>query len=64
MKVFDTVNWMGSEDEENYVEDGESPVRKVRVDGFWMDKCEVTNGQYLEVCVQYRVIPEFIHCLK
>lgn len=40
---------MGSTDDENYQEDGESPTRKVRIKkGFWMDACEVTNGQFLD----------------
>lgn len=41
--------WMGSEDEERYDEDGESPIRRVKISkGFWMDSCEVTNGAFLE----------------
>jgi len=40
--------WMGSEDEEKYDEDGEAPIRRVKISkGFWMDSCEVTNGAFL-----------------
>ena len=41
--------FMGSENDENYQEDGESPYRKVKISkAFWMDVCEVTNGQFLQ----------------
>ena len=41
--------YMGSENDENYAEDGESPYRKVKISkSFWMDVCEVTNAQYLD----------------
>eukprot|EP00485_Elphidium_margaritaceum_P012696 CAMPEP_0202708028 /NCGR_PEP_ID=MMETSP1385-20130828/20285_1 /ASSEMBLY_ACC=CAM_ASM_000861 /TAXON_ID=933848 /ORGANISM="Elphidium margaritaceum" /LENGTH=498 /DNA_ID=CAMNT_0049366897 /DNA_START=37 /DNA_END=1533 /DNA_ORIENTATION=- len=40
--------FMGSEDDENYAEDGESPYRKIKIShSFYMDACEVTNGQFL-----------------
>ena len=31
----------------------EEPVRKVNIDGFWIDKCEVTNYQFLRVVAQH-----------
>ena len=31
----------------------EHPVREVQLDGFWIDKCEVTNYQYLRVAAQH-----------
>lgn len=40
---------MGSEDDENYAEDGEIPIRKIKISkDFYMDACEVTNAQFLE----------------
>jgi eukaryotic-like serine/threonine-protein kinase len=41
---------MGSEDGSS----DEAPVHHVTVDGFWLDRTEVTNGQY-ERCVEARV---------
>ena len=37
---------MGSEDHWAYPGDGEGPVRPVRVDPFWIDKCAVTNADF------------------
>ena len=34
---------MGSEDRLAYPDDGEGPVRRVRLDPFWIDACAVTN---------------------
>ena len=39
---------MGSEDSDAY--SNESPVREVRLDAYWIDKYEVSNGQY-QKCV-------------
>ena len=37
-----------------------SPVHKVLVDSFYMDKCEVTNSQYAKFCEETgRHLPEF-----
>ena len=39
---------MGSNDDENYIEDGESPIRSVTISkNYWIDSCEVTNGEFL-----------------
>ena len=32
---------------------GEHPVREVQLEEFWIDKCEVTNYQYLRVAAQH-----------
>ena len=37
---------MGSEDRFAYSDDGEGPVRRVRLDPFWIDACAVTNGAF------------------
>jgi sulfatase modifying factor 1 len=37
---------MGSEDDFAYPGDGEGPVRRVRVDGFWIDVCAVSNADF------------------
>jgi formylglycine-generating enzyme required for sulfatase activity len=37
---------MGSDDRLAYPADGEGPVRRVRVAGFWIDACAVTNEQF------------------
>ena len=37
---------MGSPPGERWRKDNEGPVQEVYVDGFWMGKSEVTNGQY------------------
>lgn len=47
---------MGSIDNENYEEDGENQLRKIKIvnkknkdlGGFYMEKCEITNGQFLQ----------------
>jgi sulfatase modifying factor 1 len=37
-----------------------SPAHKVRINSFYMDKCEVTNAQYSEFCEETgRQLPEF-----
>jgi formylglycine-generating enzyme required for sulfatase activity len=37
---------MGAEDGWAYPDDGEGPVREVRVDRFWIDACAVSNAQF------------------
>ena len=37
---------MGSEDRWAYPGDGEGPVRRVRVEPFWIDACAVTNAEF------------------
>jgi formylglycine-generating enzyme len=37
---------MGSEDRLAYPNDGEGPVRKVRLSPFWIDACAVTNAEF------------------
>src|SRR5689334_14023495 len=39
---------MGTNDPEGYKEDGEGPVRKVKVNPFYIDACTVTNSQFEE----------------
>ncbi|MEH7332013.1 formylglycine-generating enzyme family protein [Neobacillus drentensis] len=39
---------MGTDDPEGYKNDGEGPVRKVKVDPFYIDACTVTNSQFDE----------------
>ncbi len=40
--------FMGTESEEANIEDGESPVRKILLDAFYMDAMAVTNAQFEE----------------
>jgi len=48
-KINNGQFWMGSDDDESYKEDGEIPFRKVKISNdFYIDKCEVTNAQFLE----------------
>jgi formylglycine-generating enzyme required for sulfatase activity len=39
---------MGAEDAWAYPDDGEGPVREVRVGGFWIDACAVSNARFSE----------------
>jgi formylglycine-generating enzyme len=39
---------MGAEEEVGYPSDGERPVRRVRVDPFWIDPVAVTNARFME----------------
>lgn len=39
---------MGTDDPKGYKDDGEGPVRKVKVDPFYIDACTVTNSQFEE----------------
>jgi formylglycine-generating enzyme required for sulfatase activity len=40
--------WMGTDSKEGFPADGEGPVRKVRIDPFYMDPCSVTNAEFAE----------------
>ena len=37
---------MGAEDGKGFPQDGEEPVRKVRLAPFWIDRCAVTNAEF------------------
>lgn len=37
---------MGTDSDEGFPADGEGPVRKVRLDAFWIDACAVTNAAF------------------
>lgn len=39
---------MGTETNEGFPEDGEGPVREVKVDSFWIDETAVTNADFAE----------------
>ncbi len=39
---------MGTASREGYPDDGEGPVRKVRLDGFWIDRLAVSNARFGE----------------
>lgn len=39
---------MGTEDDDQWVDDGEGPIREVKVNPFWIDKTTVTNAQFTE----------------
>jgi hypothetical protein len=39
---------MGAEDAWAYPDDGESPVREVRIGSFWIDVCAVSNAQFAQ----------------
>lgn len=43
---------MGSNHPESFPDDGEGPVRKVKVDPFYIDSCAVTNAQFAEFVAQ------------
>ena len=38
--------WMGSDENDPDADDDEKPQHKVTLDAFWIDRTEVTNGQY------------------
>ena len=42
--------WMGSDDSDPDAEANEKPQHEVYLDAFWIDRTEVTNGQY-QLCV-------------
>lgn len=54
---------MGTDDPEGYIADGEGPIRKIKVNPFYIDACTVTNSQFEEfVCdTGYRTEAE-IYC--
>src|SRR3954447_19522662 len=37
---------MGTDDREGYPADGEGPVRKIRLNPFWIDRAAVSNSQF------------------
>src|SRR5690242_13074182 len=37
---------MGTDDREGYQADGEGPVRKIRLNPFWIDRAAVSNAQF------------------
>lgn len=39
---------MGTDYEKGFTRDGEGPIRKVRLDAFWIDRFAVTNSQFEE----------------
>jgi formylglycine-generating enzyme len=47
---------MGSDDDLGYPADDEGPVRRVRVDPFWIDACAVTTSEFalFVAAVDYR----------
>ena len=51
---------MGAVEGDKLARDDEKPRHKVRVDGFWMDETEVTNGQFAEFveATGYRTLAE------
>ncbi len=42
--------WMGSGTDDAYAEPDEMPLRRVQLDGYWIDQTEVTNVKYAQ-CV-------------
>lgn len=38
--------WMGNEDSDAWIEDGEGPVREVKLSPFWIDRTAVTNEAF------------------
>ena len=57
---------MGTNDRAGFPADGEGPVRKVRVDPFYMDECAVTNAQFAEFVKStgYKTEAERYRCLS
>jgi formylglycine-generating enzyme required for sulfatase activity len=43
--------WMGSDESDPEADEDEKPQREVSLDAFWIDRTEVTNGQYRR-CVE------------
>src|ERR1700742_798840 len=39
---------MGTDDAQGFPQDGEGPVREVRVKPFWIDRCPVTNALFAQ----------------
>ncbi len=46
---------MGAEDAWAYPDDGEGPVRDVRIGSFWIDACAVSNAQFSRVRGLHRI---------
>ncbi|ETO31112.1 sulfatase-modifying factor 1 precursor [Reticulomyxa filosa] len=47
VKIKNGVFWMGSEDDESYKDDGESPFRKIKISkDFYIDKCQTEAEKY------------------
>lgn len=40
--------WMGADDADGFVEDGEGPIRSVEVNGFHIDRCAVSNAEFAD----------------
>ncbi len=53
--------WMGNEDEEAWLEDGEGPVRQVTLDPFFIDVTAVTNEQFEAFVRQTHYVTEAEH---
>jgi sulfatase modifying factor 1 len=49
---------MGSEDRFAYPGDGEGPVRRVRLDSFWIDTCAVSNAQFAQFVDETEYVTE------
>lgn len=49
---------MGAEDEDSILSDGEGPIRRVRVDSFWIDQYAVTNQQFLDFVIDTNYVTE------
>ncbi|MFD1706252.1 formylglycine-generating enzyme family protein [Siminovitchia sediminis] len=49
---------MGSEDDEGFPQDGEGPVRTVKVKSFYIDACTVTNEQFAEFVRETNYVTE------
>ena len=43
--------WMGSGTDDAYAEPDEMPLRRIKLDGYWIDKTEVTNAMFAQ-CVR------------
>ena len=49
---------MGAEDSWAYPDDGEGPVREVRIGSFWIDVCAVSNAQFTQFVESTRFTTE------
>jgi len=49
---------MGTDHAEAFAEDGEGPVREIRIDPFWMDKAPVTNELFAMFVDETRYVTE------
>lgn len=48
VKLDGEVFLMGTDSDEAFPEDGEGPVRKIQLDGFYIDRFAITNEQFAE----------------